>query len=83
VTSRSPLPADKWIHIAATYDGRTARLYVNGELEAEKQRDWWEAYKSVPASDSPLYIGGHGPDTEVNSAYAVSCATCGFTTARR
>jgi hypothetical protein len=31
----TPLAADAWTHVAITYDGSTARLYVNGTLVAE------------------------------------------------
>jgi hypothetical protein len=29
-----PLPLNRWVHIAATYDKDTIRLYINGELQA-------------------------------------------------
>ncbi len=33
---KSALPSQAWLHLAATYDGKTARLYVNGKLDAEQ-----------------------------------------------
>ena len=38
VESAAELPADTWTWLAATCDGATARLYVNGALSAEKPR---------------------------------------------
>jgi gliding motility-associated-like protein len=34
--SSSNLPTGSWIHIAGTYDGTTARLYINGVLTASR-----------------------------------------------
>ncbi|MDP3928892.1 MAG: LamG-like jellyroll fold domain-containing protein, partial [Bacteroidota bacterium] len=31
-----PLPLNRWVHVAATYDKATIKLYVNGELLATK-----------------------------------------------
>uniref|UniRef100_UPI00261650A1 galactose oxidase-like domain-containing protein n=1 Tax=uncultured Maribacter sp. TaxID=431308 RepID=UPI00261650A1 len=31
-------PMDTWVHIAATYDGKIAKLYANGELISWKER---------------------------------------------
>ncbi|MFG0260170.1 MAG: LamG-like jellyroll fold domain-containing protein [Phycisphaerales bacterium JB041] len=31
-----PLALNEWQHLAVTYDGTTARLYLNGELDAER-----------------------------------------------
>lgn len=33
VHGQSPLPVDKWSHVAATFDGTTWRLFRDGELE--------------------------------------------------
>jgi len=35
-TSNYPIDGNTWIHVAATYDGTTIRLYVNGQLQASK-----------------------------------------------
>lgn len=44
-----------WHHVLATYDGATnvARLYVDGQLEAEETKDFTFAF----ANDRPLNIG--------------------------
>jgi hypothetical protein len=34
ISSTSVLPLNQWRHVAATYDGGTVRLYINGALEA-------------------------------------------------
>lgn len=36
VVGRQLLIADRWYHIAATYDGETAKLYIDGELDVER-----------------------------------------------
>lgn len=38
VSSRTPLSAGVWHHVAAVWNGRWERLYVDGRLEAEKSR---------------------------------------------
>lgn len=39
ITGNRPIELGQWRHVAATYDGQTARLYVDGELDAEKVFD--------------------------------------------
>ncbi|MDQ7014276.1 MAG: LamG-like jellyroll fold domain-containing protein [Planctomycetota bacterium] len=35
LTGNTPLPPGEWHHVAATYDGTTARLYIDAVLDAE------------------------------------------------
>ncbi len=50
-----PLPVGEWSHVAATFDNRLMRLYVNGEEVAMLERRGF----INPASD--VVIGGHSP----------------------
>lgn len=36
VASPSPIPLNKWSHVAITYDGNTLKLYINGDLIQSK-----------------------------------------------
>ncbi|MEU7894219.1 LamG-like jellyroll fold domain-containing protein [Nonomuraea sp. NPDC049152] len=55
ISATSPLPLDTWSHVAVTYDGTTARLYVDGNPAAETPM-----VGSLDESDGPLDIGGNG-----------------------
>jgi hypothetical protein len=46
-----------WVHLAGTYDGMTARLYVNGAQVASQP-----VTGTFAADTTPLIIGGNGND---------------------
>ena len=48
------LPLNTWVHMAATYDGATLKLYLNGALVSSKA-----AAGTLRASTNPLRIGGN------------------------
>ena len=52
VESPAELPLDTWTFLAGTYDGASARLYVNGSSAAEKP-----ARGSIADNEQPLLIG--------------------------
>ncbi|MFC7337822.1 LamG-like jellyroll fold domain-containing protein [Haloferula chungangensis] len=54
------LKADVWHHVAGVYDGKEARLYLDGKLVDRKKR---KGYRKT--NDLPLVIGG---DTSKNGA---------------
>jgi PKD repeat protein len=58
----NPLPLNTWSHIAATYDGTTARFYVNGTLVASQAQTG-----TITETTDALTIGG-------NSAYGENWA---------
>jgi hypothetical protein len=49
------LAANVWTHLAATYDGATLRLYVNGVQVASRAQTG-----AIIVTSSPLRIGGNG-----------------------
>ena len=52
LVSSTSLALNTWYYVVATYDGTTARLYINGKLDASL------AAVATPAqTDDPLYIG--------------------------
>ena len=48
----APLPLNTWTHLAATYDGNTLRLYVDGNLAASRAQTG-----SIQPSTGALHIG--------------------------
>ncbi len=54
VYGSSGLPLNTWSHLAATWDGTTLRVYVNGAQVASKAIS-----QAIVASTSPLRIGGN------------------------
>ncbi|MDX2020969.1 MAG: LamG domain-containing protein [Deltaproteobacteria bacterium] len=53
VASAVPLLTNAWMHVAATYDGITSRLYVNGVEQGALDVGW-----PISADNTPLTIGG-------------------------
>jgi len=51
-----PLPLDRWLHVATTYDGTWVRLFVNGREDAAQL-----APGAIHASASDLLIGAVNP----------------------
>jgi len=62
--SKTAVTDGKWHHIAGTWDGKTAKLYVDGNCEGESE--WTEPLKTTA---DPVYIGycpGYGFPTFFN-----------------
>ena len=55
LTSTTVVEASQWYQVAATYDGTTAKLYVNGDLEDSVTASITPAYATTP-----LYLGSSG-----------------------
>jgi hypothetical protein len=51
-TSKYPTNGQTWMHVAATYDGATIRLYINGQLQASKN-----AAFQIATNDVDLGLG--------------------------
>lgn len=49
LTAATPLAAGRWTHLAATFDGKTARLYIDGKLTAQQAA-------TAPASEPRIVI---------------------------
>lgn len=55
VASRQPIPSNRWVHVAATFDGERAALYLDGAPAGQAELD---AYPSAPG---PVLLGAR-PD---------------------
>ena len=56
VAGVSAIPLNTWTHLAATYDGATLKVYVNGILSSSKT-----VSGAVQSNANPLRIGGNYP----------------------
>jgi hypothetical protein len=54
LTVEPQVPANTWTHLAATYDGSTQKLYVNGVLAGSRQQTG-----AITLSSGALRIGGN------------------------
>lgn len=52
-TPANSIKANEWTHVVGTYDGKAARIYLNGELKAEVN-----ATAAIPANANTFVIGG-------------------------
>jgi len=52
ITSAAEIPLSQWTHVAATYDGTTAKVYINGVLKASSP-----IKMQLRASTLPVTIG--------------------------
>lgn len=52
VTGTTIIKRNEWQHIAVTWDGKTAKIYYNGQVEATKAFD-----KTIMVTNGNLYIG--------------------------
>lgn len=64
LTSPNPIPNNEWTHIAGTFDGSIAKLYVNGVLSNSQAQEG----VITSTTQGPLYIGAtrHGYDEFFN-----------------
>ena len=59
--STIPVEFGRWVHVAGTYDGSTARIYVGG-LET----DTYATTGAIPVTSAPVFIGAHDSSGDRN-----------------
>ena len=52
-TAANTIKANEWTHVIGTYDGKTVKIYLNGEVKAEVN-----ANAAIPANANTFVIGG-------------------------
>lgn len=73
--SATPAPASGWVHFAETFDGRTQKVYINGELAFTATASSLTAGKTAlsAAGQNTMLLGGHvtygTPDASAVSQY--------------
>jgi len=53
IASNAEIPLNQWTHVAATYDGANAVIYINGEIDKTEPQSG-----VLLNNDNPVYIGG-------------------------
>ncbi|WP_437313737.1 LamG-like jellyroll fold domain-containing protein [Sorangium sp. So ce385] len=54
ITSRAPIEANVWTHVAGIYDGRFVRLFLNGEQVGQLS-----AAGTIRDVNAPIHVGGN------------------------
>ena len=52
-TPANTIKANEWTHVVGTYDSKTVKIYLNGEVKAEMN-----ASAAIPANANTFVIGG-------------------------
>ena len=55
LTSNSTIPLNEWTHVAAAFNGKYVRLYINGALDKKGRRS--ETVRPLRHNRKPVYIG--------------------------
>jgi hypothetical protein len=56
LTSNSTIPLNEWTHVAAVFNGKYVRLYINGTLDKKARRS--RVSRPLRHNNEPVYIGG-------------------------
>lgn len=61
IRGATPFVPGRWHHVAATWDGRTARIWVDGRMDAERSTgaDFPQSGAVVLDDRAPLVVGGY------------------------
>lgn len=57
------LPTNQWVHVAGTWDGQSARVYVNGVLDSAP----YSHTAALGVDTRPVFLGGRAGSTDVTN----------------